>query len=653
MLVDTTRRERAAGGAKRRAAVPWHLVRQAGRRLSWGVADQAVSSLTNFAVSIYIARTLGAVQYGAFSLAYVTYGFALNASRGLATDPLLVRFSGTDVPTWRRAVVTCTGTAVIAGLATGSIVLVAAALLNGAASLAFFALGLTLPGLLLQDSWRFAFFALGRGSQAFINDVIWGATLLPALLFLQAAGYANVFWFVFAWGATATLAAAVGPFQARVVPRLSGAWEWLLQQRDLGARYLAEGTANSAANQLRNYGVGLILGLAALGYLQAAGTLMGPFQVILYGMGLVALPEAARILRRSPRHMALFCGLFSAGLTLMALAWGVTLLVALPRGLGQWLLGPLWRPTYPLVLPTTLFIMGGCASGGAGMWLHALAASRRSLRAAVFTSVAYVLCTFIGAAAGGTLGSIRGAALGTWIGAVGYWWQLRQALRESRDASERTQVSRSKVTRLLLAAATALALTAAAVTAWILVHHEGTGHDSGVARPRATATTLAPRPTGDKVPPAAVQVLKPAGAVSFDPYGDGRAENNQLAPLAIDASSATAWHTGWYASARLGNLKPGTGLLLDMGREVIIKDAVLTLGGTPGADLQLRVGDATHSLRDLRPVAAATDAGGKVALQLSQPARARYVLIWFTRLPPDRSRTFLVSVFNVKLDGST
>src|SRR6185437_1081071 len=155
---------------------------------------------------------------------------------------------------------------------------------------------------------------------------------------------------------------------------------------------------NSAANQLRNYGVGLILGLAALGYLQAAGTLMGPFQVILYGMGLVALPEAARILRRSPRHMALFCGLFSVGLSLLALAWGVTLLVALPRGLGQWLLGSLWRPTYPLVLPTTLFVMGGCASSGAGMWLHALAASRRSLRAAVFTSVAYVLFTFAGAA---------------------------------------------------------------------------------------------------------------------------------------------------------------------------------------------------------------------------------------------------------------
>ena len=189
----------------------WRLVRQASRRLGWGVADQAMSSISNFAVNIYIARTLGAVQYGAFGLAYVTYGFALNASRGLATDPLLVRFSGTDVPTWRRAVASCTGTAVIVGLVTGACVLAAAALLDGTAKLAFLALGLTLPGLLLQDSWRYSFFALGRGSQAFLNDTIWAVALLPALVLLRKTGHANVFWFVFAWGAAAAVAAAVGP----------------------------------------------------------------------------------------------------------------------------------------------------------------------------------------------------------------------------------------------------------------------------------------------------------------------------------------------------------------------------------------------------------------------------------------------------------
>jgi len=398
-----------------------------------------MSSISNFAVNIYIARTLGAVQYGAFGLAYVTYGFALNASRGLATDPLLVRFSGTDLPTWRRAVTSCTGTAATVGLAIGACVLAAAALLDGTAKLAFLALGLTLPGLLLQDSWRFSFFALGRGSQAFLNDMVWAVVLIPALVLLRLTGHANVFWFVFAWGAAAAVGAAVGPLQARVVPNPSSAWEWVSRHRDLGPRYLAEGTANSASSQLRNYGIGFILGLAAVGYVQAANTLMGPFMVIFYGMGLVTLPEATRILRRSPRHLPLFCLLVSGGLALLGLAWGIVLLVALPRGLGNLMLGSLWRPTYPLVGPATMLVLGGCASAGAGTGLHALGAARRSLRAMVLGSALFVVCGLAGAVAGGAVGTMIGAAVASWIGALLFWWQLRTALHEVDNLPEGTR----------------------------------------------------------------------------------------------------------------------------------------------------------------------------------------------------------------------
>ncbi len=418
----------------------WRLISQACRRLGWGVADQGMSSISNFAVNIYIARTLGAVQYGAFGLAYVTYGFALNASRGLSTDPLLVRFSGTVIPIWRRAVTKCTGTATTVGLTAGAIVLVAAALLSGTARLAFLALGLTLPGLMLQDSWRYSFFALGRGSQAFLNDTIWTLALIPALVLLRATGHANVFWFVFAWGAAAAVAAAVGPLQARAAPRLSGAWEWVSRHRDLGPRYLAEGTANSASSQLRNYGVGFILGLAAVGYVQAATTLMGPFMVIFFGMGLVTLPEAARILRRSPRHLPHFCLLVSGGLGLLGLTWGVILLVALPKGLGQLMLGSLWRPTYPLVWPTTILVLGGCAAAGAGTGLHALGSARRSLRAMVIGSALAVVLGIGGAAADGAVGTMIGAAAASWISALLFWLQFRTAMRESGHVSTGSQL---------------------------------------------------------------------------------------------------------------------------------------------------------------------------------------------------------------------
>jgi O-antigen/teichoic acid export membrane protein len=431
MLVEAS--SGAVAAAPPRPGLTWRVIRQATRRLSWGIADQAVSSITNFAVSIYVARALGAEQLGAFSLAYVTYGFMLNASRGLATDPLLVRFSNADVASWRRAVASCTGTAAVVGLAAGICALGAAALLHGTARAAFLGLGLTLPGLLLQDSWRFAFFALGRGVQAFLNDLVWAVVMIPALFVLNRTGHADAFWFVFAWGAAATVAAAVGPLQARVIPKVWQIRQWLSKHRDLGPRYLLEGTANSASTQLRNYAVGLILGLAAVGYVQASSTLMGPFMVIFFGMGLVTLPEAARVLRRSPRHLPVVCMMISGGLLLMALTWGAVLLVALPRGLGNWLLPQLWRPTYPLILPLTISVMGGCAQAGAGTGLHALGAARRSVRAMVLSSGIYVVCGVAGAASGGVIWAMRGAAVAGWIGALLFWWELRGAMGEASD----------------------------------------------------------------------------------------------------------------------------------------------------------------------------------------------------------------------------
>ncbi len=171
---------------------------------------------------------------------------------------------------------------------------------------------------------------------------------------------------------------------------------------------------------------------------------------------------------------------------------------------------------------------------------------------------------------------------------------------------------------------------------WMLAHRvAGTGGTAAAQGP-GTATPRVPAP---------------ARVVSFDPYGDGQGENSKLAPRAIDSSPTTAWRSNWYTSARFGNLKPGTGLLLDMGHKVTITGARITLGRAAGASFQVRVGDATSSLRDLRPAAHVTGAGGEVRVRLGKPAHGRYVLIWFTRLPRDASGTFQVSVYDIRLEG--
>ena len=420
--------------SRRLSASP--VLRRVARRFGWGLADQAMSSVSNAAVSFYVARELGASQFGAFSLAYVTYSFALNVSRGLATDPLVVRYSNAEPAEWRRAVAKSTGTALTVGLVAGACAMVAAMVLHGTPRLAFLALGLVLPGLMLQDSWRYAFFAAGRGSQAFLNDTVWTLSLLPALGILRVTHHGTVLWFVLAWGLAAAVAACVGSLQARTVPRPAAAWTWVSETRDLGPRYMAENAANSAAGQLRSYGVGIIAGLAAVGYIQAGLLLLGPFMVVLMGISLVTVPEAARVLRRSPRHLEPYCLAVGAGLAVMALAWGVCLLILLPRGLGSVLLGGLWKPAYALVIPFTITIMGAGFQVGSAAGLHALGAARRSLRAMIITSALTLGFSLAGAyayGADGALGAVRGGALGAWIGALLWWRHLRAGMRESAE----------------------------------------------------------------------------------------------------------------------------------------------------------------------------------------------------------------------------
>ena len=163
--------------------------------------------------------------------------------------------------------------------------------------------------------------------------------------------------------------------------------------------------------------------------------------------------------------------------------------------------------------------------------------------------------------------------------------------------------------------------------------------------PAPAHSTAAPAP-----PVVPVQVLTPVKAAAFGPGGTAAGDNPRRAAAVIDGSHATAWRSDWYTTAAFGNLKRGTGLLLDMGRRVTITSAQIILGGIPGADVQLRAGN-VPALADLREVASAADAGGTVRMSLTAPARAKYVLIWFTRLPPDATGTFQASVYDIHLHG--
>ncbi|MGR3934162.1 hypothetical protein [Streptomyces sp. BRA346] len=417
----TTASAAPAGHARRTAR------RAMAGRLSWGLADQAASSMSNFVVGIYVARSLGVTAFGVFSLAWVTYGVVLNISRGLATDPLVVRFSGVSDASWRGAVARASGTALGVGSAIGAVCLVAGLGLGGRVGPAFACLGLMLPGLLLQDAWRFSFFAAGTGRKAFVNDIVWGIALVPAMV--VAARVGSVAAYLLAWGASAAVAAAYGCLQAGIRPRMTEARGWLREQRDLGYRYLVENVSLSGASQLRAYGLGAIAGVGAVGAVRGAELLMGPFLAVLMGLSLVTVPEAARVLRQAPHRLGTFCLLLGGGQAAAALLWGGPLLLV-PNRLGELVLGGVWHSASQLIVPITLGVAGAGLGTGAAAGLRALGAARRSLRCQLFASACYVGGGLGGAAAAGTVGSAWGVAAATVSGSAVWWLQLRSALRE-------------------------------------------------------------------------------------------------------------------------------------------------------------------------------------------------------------------------------
>jgi len=142
------------------------------------------------------------------------------------------------------------------------------------------------------------------------------------------------------------------------------------------------------------------------------------------------------------------------------------------------------------------------------------------------------------------------------------------------------------------------------------------------------ATTAAPEPDL----PATLQVVD---AQEFDPYGDGQ-ENSSRTGLAIDGDTTTTWPTQTYFDP-LEVQKPGVGLLLDLGRPAEVGAVDLVLPAAT-SDVEVRLGPddpaalpPTQEGFDL--LGRAEDVGETVTVS-GEPRSTRFVLVWFTRLPP-------------------
>ena len=133
-----------------------------------------------------------------------------------------------------------------------------------------------------------------------------------------------------------------------------------------------------------------------------------------------------------------------------------------------------------------------------------------------------------------------------------------------------------------------------------------------------------PAPTGAGV---AVQ-----GAEIFDPEGDGEPENDGDVPLTFDGDPTTTWSTlNYRGSPAFGNLKPGVGIVYDLGSSQQV-GGVTVVSPTPGATVEVRTAENTGGSLDGYPVASSVTLEETSAVAFAEPVQARYVLLWITGL---------------------
>lgn len=205
---------------------------------------------------------------------------------------------------------------------------------------------------------------------------------------------------------------------------------------------------------------------------------------------------------------------------------------------------------------------------------------------------------------------------------------------------------RSVATRAIISAVIVLVLVAVGLTAWMVSNGTHSGGQPTAGRSNSS--------TGPAV--QASSLLIPLSAHSFDPFGHPtKTEDEQDAHFVIAKNPTGFWSSSYYFNhPNFGNLKPGTGLILDMGKQVRLSQVAVTLGTKCCAHLEIRIGNDNTSLDALTTVASSDHATGTVTLPVGSTTTGRYVLVWFTSLPPrpSNSSQFQVFVHNITVRGA-
>ncbi len=268
---------------------------------AWALADQVLSSGTNFVPSLVLARVLGPANYGTFSLAFLAWFLVLAVIKCAFMQPYTLAAATLEPSEWIELTSRVSGVIVMAGVAATAMFAIAGVIVGPSFELGrtFLAVAVVAPGLALQEFWRQASFSSWRARTAAANDFYWavGQTVVFAIILLTTRITAAEG--LLAWGAGAWFAAGLGAAQLSVRPRLGRVTlQSARQSLGVGAWFTGANVTFSAGL----FGVAAIVAAKAgsrdLGlFNMVRANLFGPVQLMLIGLESIFLPHMVRSIR--------------------------------------------------------------------------------------------------------------------------------------------------------------------------------------------------------------------------------------------------------------------------------------------------------------------------------------------------------------------
>jgi len=183
----------------------------------------------------------------------------------------------------------------------------------------------------------------------------------------------------------------------------------------------------------------------------------------------------------------------------------------------------------------------------------------------------------------------------------------------------------------------------------------GTGTENNGSGDTGGTPAAAPTPTRIPLTADMVRIVDPP---------KGTRDDTGEAAYTVDNDKESAWKTQGFLQANFGNIKPGMGVLINLGTPRTLADVQVETSA-PGVTMDLRTGttdpgnssagdkkvyDTYKKLTDADT--GKTDGTLKIFSGFDSDTKYQYILVWLSELPRDEDGKFRVSVSDIQVRGN-